>query len=191
MIERLTEILPEVHKSLSDKEEWDSLVINRRKPWTYRIFRQFGDYRVCLHTFLECGADEAFLHPHPWPGAFLILKGSYVQTIGFSQTKDKDSMPNLIYREVLSANSMYEILDQKIWHSVQPLSMCYTVMINGQPWDEPHQAIRTTKGKDLQKLSPNDFSIQKKIFLELIETYMGDTLDYYHNGRQWIYDKLS
>ena len=55
--------------------EWDSLIVNRRKPHTYRAFTFDGDLRICLHRFEPCEASEAFMHPHPWPGAFLVLDG--------------------------------------------------------------------------------------------------------------------
>jgi len=82
MIEILRDKIPDICKSVQSVvrgeeslDEWGSLVINRRKPHTYRVFRQFGEYRVCLHRFESCSEEEAFPHPHPWPGAFLLLKG--------------------------------------------------------------------------------------------------------------------
>jgi len=184
MIELLKKMLPEIHLSLVSNDDWDSLIINRRKPWTYRVFRQFGDYRVCLHAFDACDVHEAFLHPHPWPGAFLVLEGSYIQKLGFSQTKDKDSVPDMFYRELLSAGSCYEILDQRIWHSVQPLTRCYTIMLNGKPWDEPHQAVKTTKGKDLEKMLPYDLNEHKRHFQRLLDEYMYDDINYVY-GRPY------
>lgn len=67
MIEKLHAILPAVLESINrNDEDWVSLIINRRKPWTYRVFKMFDDVRVCLHAFDECSQDEAFPHPHPW-----------------------------------------------------------------------------------------------------------------------------
>ena len=60
---------------------WDSLIINRRKPHTYRIFTQYADLRLCLHKFDMCDEGEAFSHPHPWPAAFMVLKGKYKMNI--------------------------------------------------------------------------------------------------------------
>ena len=54
MIEVLQNLLPEIYSRLSRGDEWDSLIVNRRKPWTYRVFRKFGEYRVCLHAFDHC-----------------------------------------------------------------------------------------------------------------------------------------
>ena len=40
-------------------------------------------------------------------------------------------------------------------HSVQPITQCWSIMINGKPWDKKvaHQNAPTTKGKDLEKMS--------------------------------------
>ncbi len=47
----------------------DSLIVNRRKPITYRVFRYLNDgLRVSLHKFDPCARHEAYPHPHPWPG---------------------------------------------------------------------------------------------------------------------------
>lgn len=71
MIETLQETLPAVLKSIRSglgyypertegEDEWKSLVINRRKPHTYRAFRMFGENRVCLHMFKPCEAKDCF-----------------------------------------------------------------------------------------------------------------------------------
>jgi hypothetical protein len=133
---------------------WDSLIINKRKPHTYRIFTQIGDYRVCLHKFDVCDETESFYHPHPWPGAFIVLSGSYLMDVG--RSVDRLSAPKEVMSLKLTRNSMYEITDPLTWHKITPLEPTYTVMINGEPWDKEtvaHTAVRTTKGKDLEKMS--------------------------------------
>lgn len=163
MIETLQSVLPEVLQSVKRHDaDWDSLIINRRKPWTYRVFKQFGDYRVCLHAFDECSSEESFAHPHPWPGAFLMLHGAYVHTVGFSA--DLESKPVFCFREIVRPYTMYEIIDRRTWHSVQPLKRTYTVMINGAPWESPHSDTRTTKGKDLEQMNPDELGIHLKEF---------------------------
>jgi hypothetical protein len=153
MIERLQELIPEILEALDKPEEWDSLIINKRKPHTYRVFRQFGKERVCLHGFSPCTNEECFAHPHPWPGAFLMLKGSYIHRVGVSG--DLQMEPGLLYREIIRPYSTYEILDRRIWHSVQPLEWTETIMVNGEPWENPHANVRTTKGKDLERMTPD------------------------------------
>ena len=170
MIETLQRLIPEIFHSLGDVQGWDSLVINRRKPWTYRVFRQFGDYRVCLHAFDECMTEEAFAHPHPWPGAFLMLRGSYIHNIGFSP--DLQSQPTFHFKEIVRPYSTYEITDRRTWHTVQPLERTYTVMVNGKPWDDAHADVRTTKGKDLDKMQPDELREHLREFLVLLNRYM-------------------
>lgn len=133
---------------------WDSLVINRRKPTTYRIFQQFGQYRVCLHCFHPCDKDEAFRHPHPWPGAFYILKGGYDMELWRSTDRD-DTNPTKITSMHLAAGSKYEITDPLLWHSVVPTTTTYTIMVNDQPWQPniQHSSVRTTAGKDLKQMT--------------------------------------
>ena len=171
MIEVLQNLIPEIYDSVRRRDsEWDSLIVNRRKPWTYRVFRKFGDYRVCLHAFDECTTEESFAHPHPWPGAFLMLKGSYVHTVGFSQ--DLQSEPVFHFREIVRPYSTYGIIDRRTWHTVQPLERTYTIMVNGDPWEEPHAKTRTTKGKDLDRMTPEELGVHMKEFESLLNGYL-------------------
>jgi hypothetical protein len=170
MIERLQELIPQIIQSLDAPEEWDSLIINKRKPHTYRVFRQFGNERVCLHGFAPCESTECFAHPHPWPGAFLMLRGSYIHRIGCST--DLESTPSLLYREIIRPYSTYEILDRRIWHSVQPLEWTETIMVNGEPWESPHSQVRTTKGKDLEKMTPEQVQEHFSCFRRNLTQYL-------------------
>lgn len=173
MLNVLENIIPKVLQNLNDENsinEWDSLVINRKKPWTYRIFTHMDGYRVCLHCFKKCEPSEALAHPHPWPGAFLILHGSYVHTIGASP--DLESEPTFFYREILRSYSMYEIVNQKVWHSVQPLEETYTIMVNGDPWNLPHSKVRTTHDKGLISMEPDELKSYLEKFKILLKNYL-------------------
>lgn len=173
MLNILTNLLPEILTAIqSGPEQWKSLVINKRKPHTYRAYRQFGDYRVCLHRFEPCEADECFAHPHPWPGAFLTLDGSYVHRIGYSETLS--SQPVFLFKEIVAPDSMYEITDPRTWHSVQPLETTYTVMVNGAPWQEQHAETKTTVGKDLDRMSEDELELH-------LDTFEGDLWGYLSN----------
>lgn len=171
MLEKLQELLPQVYKDVVSEAGWDSLIINRRKPHTYRIFKQYDNLRVCLHKFEPCDSDEAFSHPHPWPGAFLVLYGGYEQTLGYSN--DLTSKPEIVSREILKPGSMYEITNPKTWHSVRPLRTTYTIMVNGPPFESPHKEVRTTKGKDLEKMSEQELIEQLGVFNTLLYLYQG------------------
>jgi hypothetical protein len=156
MLATLEQVLSDLPTLLAEPDEWDSLIVNRRKPVTYRVFRYLNDQlRVCLHKFEVCDQREAFPHPHPWPGAFAILAGSYRMWVGF--TPDLQSRePITVTETVLAAGSRYEITEPRTWHSVTPIEECWTVMVNGAPWrEQAHTRAPTTAGKDLDKM-PND-----------------------------------
>lgn len=150
-------ILKTLPTMLRDIRGWDSLIINRRKPITYRVFRQIGLVRLCLHKFeyidKDCG-DEAFMHPHPWPGAFRVVAGGYQMVLGSTPDRTTNT-PTGLSKLNMFAGSSYEIVDPLVWHSVTPLTKTvYTIMVNGEPWDSgfAHNNVRTTKGKDLDKM---------------------------------------
>lgn len=167
---KLEYYLPSILKHLNSPDEWDSLVINRRKPYTYRLFSMFGEHRICLHRFDECLDTDSFFHPHPWPGAFIILDGQYSQTIGHS--KDLISDPLEVAEFKLKAGSSYEISSPLTWHKITPSVETHTIMLNGQPFENPHKSVRNTKGKDLDKLSEEDKLTHLNKFKVLIERYL-------------------
>jgi hypothetical protein len=147
-------------KWLDEPERWDSLIINRRKPHTIRLFtfNSTKDARVCLHKFFPCSSDEAFPHPHPWPAVFTILENGYHMKIGVS--KDRFSEPEYYENMYMRRCSSYEIDNPLTWHAIAPLNdePVYTCMVNSAafPDDVVHTAVRRTKGKDLEKLSENE-----------------------------------
>ena len=152
LLRELVEVYGCLDDYLSDFSRWDSLIVNRRKPHTYRAFtlRPNGT-RICLHRFEPCEQEEAFAHPHPWPAACKVLKGVYRMRIGFSEhgwTKPDGWMTT-----DLSEGSTYAMTDEWAFHSVQPLTTCYSLMINHKPFDCPHELAPTTKGKDLDKMT--------------------------------------
>lgn len=169
MIDTLLGLLPEIRKQTAHVEEWDSLIITRRKPHTYRVFRRFGEYRVCLHRFEPCGPDECFAHPHPWPGAFLMLEGEYVHRVGYSNSLESE--PTFLFTERVRPYSAYEIVDRQTWHSIQPLKTTWTVMVNGAPWKIQHAETRTPKGKDLERMDQKMLREHLSVFSTRIGAY--------------------
>lgn len=172
MLEVLSAATVALPSLMARRDRWSSLIVNRRKPWTYRVFTNFEhggrNFRVCLHRFETCDEQESFLHPHPWPGAFLILQGSYIMNVGYSA--DRLSKPAGVTKVILAAGSQYAITNPLTWHSVTPLEECYTLMVNGEPWDVQtvaHTEIRTTKGKDLDSMSVEDLSAHFATFRRL------------------------
>lgn len=150
----------------NNPQEWDSLVINKRKPHTYRMWRYFDDYRVCLHKFMKCKEDEVFGHPHPWPAEMYMLCGVYYHTIGYSV--DLESDPTYFYKERLQEGSSYKIDDPHVWHKVRPVTTCWTIMFNGPEFKKQHAACRRTKGKDLQKMTYEEVKEHVNYFLDFI-----------------------
>lgn len=170
MLKKLEEALKLLPELLDDPDKWDSLVINRRKPWTYRVFTFLPDgTRLCLHKFHECDVEEAFLHPHPWKAAFVILRGSYNMTLGRTQTRTQ-SLPDPVAKIVLTKGCRYEILEPMTWHNVIPTEETYTVMVNDTPWDSEyaHRSVRTTRGKDLDKMPREELIQHLAKFKELL-----------------------
>lgn len=149
--------------------KWNSLVINRRKPVTYRVFAMVGDYRICLHKFEPCDTHEAFMHPHPWPGAFIILKGCYRMKLGYTCGGLEDHSPTDVCELILQAGSMYAMDSRHAWHSVIPLETTYTVMINGKSWEDPNTAVRRTDGKDLDRLQLEELEDAIALYRQLWE----------------------
>lgn len=153
---------------------WDSLIVNLREPHTYRAFTFYGDQRICLHRFAPCTGDNAFEHPHPWPSRVLVLQGTYDMTVGYSHGTDQP--PNSVLETRLAAGSSYSIESPYTWHSVIPRTMCYSLMVNHQPWLAPHDRAPTTKGKDLDKFSDLDLRIHLTNFKTLLSAYLKQTL---------------
>lgn len=172
MLNELKQALKDLPSLLANRENWDSLIVNRRKPYTYRVFTRLPNgLRLCLHKFDPCHDHEAFSHPHPWPGAFAILEGSYKMQMGYST--DRTSPPMQVTTLILPKNSMYEIVTPLTWHSVIPLETTYTVMVNGEPWsaDVAHKNVRTTKGKDLDKMPENELIEHLLKFQSLVRAF--------------------
>lgn len=175
MLATLQECLLALPPLLEDRSRWNSLIVNRRKPYTYRVFTQLDGVRICLHQFDPCHTHEAFSHPHPWPGAFVILQGKYKMRVGYSQ--DRVSPPSEVLTLVLSKGGVYEITNPLTWHSVVPLTTTYMVMVNGEPWDTAttaHNDVRTTKGKDLDTMPEEDLQRHLNVFRGLVVDYLAN-----------------
>lgn len=160
MLDLLYKTIPEVIKSIDNNDTWQGVLINKRQPYTTRIFRDFNGYRVCLHAFEKCKTDESIPHPHPWPGAFLILDGGYEQEIGFSE--DLTSLPKTFIKTVFKTGSSYEIIEPNIFHKITPLKYTRTISINGPDFEEQHSLVRRTANKNLKEIPTED--LDKTLF---------------------------
>ena len=127
----LEEVEKELPTLLSNNEEWHSLDVDYDSPRVERVWRQHGDFRICLHRIHKTPTETLF-HNHPWPSVMRILEGSYEMGIGYSSNGE---LPVIAATTILSEGSSYEMLDPNSWHYVKPLSdVTYSIMISGKPW---------------------------------------------------------
>ena len=167
VLDKLNEVLQRLPQLLQDPSMWDSIVINKAKPVTYRVFTNYfggANYRVCLHKFEKCSTLESFMHPHAWPAAFKLLKGSY--ELELDRSNGYSVLPDSIRREwrpckdshkiIMVSGSSYQMVHPLVWHKISPLEETYTVMINGDEYAKKHRKCRTTKGKGLDKMPKGD-----------------------------------
>ena len=175
MLAKLFESLNLLPPILDDRAAWDSLIVNRRKPYTYRVFTRLPNgLRMCLHKFDPCHTHEAFAHPHPWPGAFIILQGMYRMQLGYACCGRLDPNPSEVTTCIFTRHSCYEIINPLTWHAVIPLQPTYTIMVNDEPWDPEttaHKEVRTTRGKDLDKMPEPALLVHLGIFKGLVEAW--------------------
>jgi hypothetical protein len=175
MLAKLFESLKLLPPILNNRAAWDSLIVNRRKPYTYRVFTGLPNgLRLCLHKFDPCHTHEAFAHPHPWPGAFIILQGMYRMQLGYACGGRLDANPSEVTTCIFAKHSCYEIINPLTWHAVIPLQTTYTIMVNDEPWDTEttaHKEVRTTRGKDLDKMPEPELLEHLGIFKGLVEAW--------------------
>lgn len=154
---------------LEGSSTWESLIINRRKPVTYRLWRMLPDgNRVCLHKFLPCHENEAFAHPHGWGAEFVVLEGRYVEDIWYGNSP-KCLTQQPVCSTVHARGSWHEIDNPWTWHKIVPQVQTFTVMVNGPAYDNSLPSVKTTKGKDLLRMGDDD----KKALLQTFDIMMG------------------
>jgi hypothetical protein len=100
----------------------------------------------------------------------MILQGCYKMQVGYSVGGREDSNHSEVTTQILDRFSSYEITNPLTWHSVIPLQTTYTVMLNGPPFDAEtaHKDVRTTKGKDLDKMPEPELLEHLDLFKRLV-----------------------
>ncbi|MBI4090989.1 MAG: hypothetical protein HY422_03110 [Candidatus Komeilibacteria bacterium] len=137
ILEQAEELLPNF---LNASSNWKSVNIDYHPPRVERLWRQWGQYRIYLHCIHTCRASEALFHPHPWPSAMTILKGTYEMAIGYGTGLE---IPPIAALVITGPGTRYEMTDKDAWHYVRPLvGTAMTVMVTGEPW------IRESHGSD-------------------------------------------
>jgi hypothetical protein len=163
--------LLEISSYLDEPETWGSLVINKRKPYTQRLFRLDGAIRTCLHMFEPCKEEESFGHTHSWPARFMCLQGSYFMRSAFYYYHSSDVLIKT-NSSLLTAGSWYEMSDPALYHKIVPLEPSFTIMQNGMPYRNPHESCVTTRGKELLQLDEASTHALLESFQSLIDNYL-------------------
>lgn len=147
-------------KDLLESEPWDSLLINRKHPFTYRLFFKFPIAgRVCLHKMLP---GDTIPHPHKYNVRVALLSGSYVHKLYYQEG---------IEEQVLNSGDQYEINDPNQFHSVHVESVSYSVMFNDRLFSQPNPACLSTSNKGLDRLTVEEYKSLKKEFLEILDGF--------------------
>jgi len=161
-------VLEEVEKELPDlldRYDWESLNVDYFPPKVWRVWRQHGDFRICLHKIFP--TDKVVLyHPHKWPSAMRVLKGQYEMNLGYKWDIELD--PHHAGKLILAAGSAYEMNLPHQWHSVRPVNCEYalTLMIMGPMYKSKFEGREVKK-----KLQPLGDRTKRAIKTEFKEYY--------------------
>ena len=147
MLDKLIEVEGLLPELLKNEGQWNGLFIDYHPPWVERLWLPWDDYRISLHHIYPCPKERALFHPHPWPSAMRIVRGSYEMAVGYGSGSDIPPTAVLI---IATEGSAYEMTHPDAWHYVRPISEpVYTVMVTGKPWGR--ESPQATKA--LQPLS--------------------------------------
>jgi hypothetical protein len=96
--------------------------------------------------------------------------------VGYSEDLFKAPITDDAITLHMARGSRYEILDPRTWHSVIPLETTHTVMVNNPPWEKgvAHAQVRTTAGKDLDKMAPEAMPHYLGFFRNLLGLALGE-----------------
>lgn len=154
MLAQLHEVEVQLPKLLLE-QEWESLDVDYEPPRVERVWRKHGDLRVCLHRIHPC--ERALMHPHPWPSAMRVVKGTYEMRLGDGGVDGLSGQQG--YHKVatltLAEGSTYEMVDPHAWHNVRPLGgVAYSLMVMGPKYTQsPFDHKKFGQGRDLKRLS--------------------------------------
>ena len=167
---KMNETLQEIDRELPDlleKEDWEALNVDYFPPVVHRVWRQHGDFRICLHRIFppEEGV-KGLAHPHKWPCAVNILKGQYDSIMGYKWDVE---LPLAIGgRIVMSEGSIYEMTLPHQWHDVRPVNCEYvlSLLVMGPLYNTEYEGMEVKK-----KLKPLSDRRRKSIIDEFKEIY--------------------
>lgn len=151
MLKLLNDLEKRIPELLKDESMWQGLFVDYHAPFVERLWTQAEENRISLHKIYPCENGEALFHPHPWPQACKILKGSYEMSVGYGE--DHSSPPPYAVTLVMAEGATYEMIDPNGWHYVRPLGEpTLSIMVTGKPWSVEK---KTDKNVELKPLSEN------------------------------------
>lgn len=132
-LEKLIQVEQVLPRLLRNDSEWTTLDIDYLPPRVERLWREYNNLRIYLHRIYPSLREEIHFHPHPWPCAVRLLKGSYEMGIGYGE---RDKAPPLASTLLLAQGTCYEMIERNSWHYVCPQTeITYSLMIAGKPWE--------------------------------------------------------
>ncbi len=125
---------------LADESAWTGLYADSERPALTRLWRQWGEYRVCQHKFEPCDPDAAFLHPHPWRFAARTF-GRYGMRVGAGN--DPRVVPPVVLDMIMEPGSCYAMEHATGFHGIFPVDPgpLYSLMVAG-PIEWPENRVR-------------------------------------------------
>ena len=133
LLKELESALVKLPVLLQRPDIWQTSFINYEKPFVERVWCEYANFRLNLHCIHPCSPEESFFHPHPWPSAMKVFKGTYQMDIGYGDGNDP---PPVAATTLLSPGSCYQMVNIDSWHSVCPIdNPVISVMITGKPWN--------------------------------------------------------
>ena len=151
---RVEYLLPRL---LLQPEIWRGKDILYHAPRVERIYtdqtlsgrKSLGDNRISLHIIYPTD-EQCLFHPHPWPSVIKIVHGGYEMGVGYGEGLET---PPEACKLLLTAGSIYAMLDPDGWHYVKPATSQpnLSVMISGAPWgrEMPIENIPDGANKDM------------------------------------------
>ncbi len=139
-------------KLLENTSGWNSLFIDYETPIVERVWRQWQEFRICLHQIHPCLPHQGFFHSHTWPSAMRIISGSYHMRIGFGKNGNP---PTQTTQLILAPGSAYEMIHPDQWHFVAPVSTTLTLMVTAKPWtksEKPHKPLGPLSKKQQEEI---------------------------------------
>lgn len=142
MIQELQDEIIRLPEYLSQRDKWQSLLINKYPPVIHRLSYKISEHRtLLLHKLHNCQGDHALMHSHSWPFACFVVAGGYEMGVGYSL--DRNAVPQATFTCFVKPGDVYEMLDCQMYHYTKPLiqtEASYSILLIG-PRTRERQAV--------------------------------------------------